>query len=372
MFYFDLCLAQNQPVKRLVQLLALLSLFSWSAFHSEAAFSSMYVFGDGICTTNSTNVIPSQLYFGKRACNGRIWIEVLAQWQGLNYDSNNVFAEFGRGSGYVVTNLTQRGGSPFPGGTNALFIVWAADADYINLLLDMQDSISTNLSTWTNAGNRFLSNHFNIITNLYAKNARTLVVPGAVDVTKIPYFSMSAPTKAFIRQRILDFNARLTNVMQQAQSVCPGMRVYCPDLCGMFDAILAQPVSYGFANHTVDALDDPGLSDYTRSGPGAYYVFWDYMSPSARAHMVIAELVQKMISPPKLASLTWSNKTSRIVISNTPVGRNGNIEVSTNLTRWSNLLTNFSSTSVTQTISVSATNSMQFYRVCFPFVWTWP
>ena len=48
---------------------------------------------------------------------------------------------------------------------------------------------STNIVTWTNAINQSLTNHWNIITNLYyAKGARTLVMPNAVDITEIPEY----------------------------------------------------------------------------------------------------------------------------------------------------------------------------------------
>ncbi len=48
---------------------------------------------------------------------------------------------------------------------------------------------SNNIAIWTNAINQSISNHFTAITNLYAKGVRTLVMPNAVDITEIPYYS---------------------------------------------------------------------------------------------------------------------------------------------------------------------------------------
>ena len=37
-----------------------------------AAYSSMYVFGDGVCATNDPTAQIDPLYYGKRNCNGRV------------------------------------------------------------------------------------------------------------------------------------------------------------------------------------------------------------------------------------------------------------------------------------------------------------
>ncbi|OYV07059.1 MAG: hypothetical protein CFE26_03060, partial [Verrucomicrobiales bacterium VVV1] len=58
------------------------------------AFSSLYVFGDGVCTTTD-NASGANYFYGNRYCNGRVWVEVLAQWQGLAYDSAKNKSFFG-------------------------------------------------------------------------------------------------------------------------------------------------------------------------------------------------------------------------------------------------------------------------------------
>src|SRR5690348_7122990 len=68
---------------------------------AQAAFPSLYVWGDGISTTTS-NAFAGSLYFGQRLSNGRVWVEVLAQRQGISYDSNKNVSYFGNTSSNVL------------------------------------------------------------------------------------------------------------------------------------------------------------------------------------------------------------------------------------------------------------------------------
>jgi len=43
-------------------------------------------FGDGVSTTTNKLLDSPALYYGHRYCNGRVWIEVLAQRQGISYE----------------------------------------------------------------------------------------------------------------------------------------------------------------------------------------------------------------------------------------------------------------------------------------------
>ena len=63
------------------------------------------------------------------------------------------------------------------------------DADFIYDMQHYTPYSDSNIAAWTNAINQSISNHFTIITNLYANGVRTLVMPDAVDITEIPYYS---------------------------------------------------------------------------------------------------------------------------------------------------------------------------------------
>ncbi len=66
-------------------------------------------------------------------------------------------------------------------------MVWINNADFVNDMATIYPS--TNNTTWNNAIAQSLNNHWSIINNLYAKGARTIIMPNAVDITEIPVYA---------------------------------------------------------------------------------------------------------------------------------------------------------------------------------------
>jgi phospholipase/lecithinase/hemolysin len=382
-------------------------LFGIVVFPARAAFTSLYVFGDGVSTTTN-NIQTGTLaadYYGYRFCNGRVWVELLAQqlnltnnyWYSTNssnqvsytnlsasstnwsYSSNNnsYFAHF---SSIVVTDVSNFV-APVDA-SNALFIVWVNDADFV---YDMQHDTpytTNNIAVWTNAINQSISNHFMIITNLYAQGVRTLMMPNAVDITEIPYYSgNSAASKSFVRQRVIDFNTAFNATLSNAMTFCPGLTIYEPDFFSLLDNVLTNAASYGLTNtlyngHTVDAISayyDGLLPNLNLNGPGANCIFWDGYDPSSKAQAVMAGVARQLIAPVQISQITSQNGTNQLSLTNVPVGLNGVLLGSTNLalTNWTTV-TNFNSTNTVQPVFVPVSGPMQFYRLNFPFAWTWP
>ena len=352
---------------------------------AEAAFSSLYIFGDGVCTTTTTSNQPTAYYYGHRYCNGRVWVEVLAQRQGLtnntvtnvdwSYSSNN-FSYFGQFSSNLVQNLNN-----FPAPTDAstaLFVVWVCDADFVGFISSYGPKTpgDTNTTVWTNAISLSLSNHFQALTNLYAKGARTLIMPNAVDITKVPEFSGLTSAEAnFIRGMVIYFNTNFATLLNQATALLTNITIYSPDFFTLLNNMLANPGYYGLLN---PYLGDYALLDgYTSlsNGPGTTYVFWDWLEPTAKAHEVMADTAQQLISPVAISKLTSLNGSNRLDGANIPLGLNGSVVGSTNvvlsLSNWPTVI-NVNSTNAVQSIFVPASGSPQFYRLCFPFAWSWP
>jgi len=73
--------------KNLIHFTVGVLLFGLTVFRAQAGFTSLYIFGDGASTTTNYGVAPTNLYYGKRNSNGRVWVEVLAQRQGLGANS---------------------------------------------------------------------------------------------------------------------------------------------------------------------------------------------------------------------------------------------------------------------------------------------
>jgi phospholipase/lecithinase/hemolysin len=371
-------------VQKAIQLMVGFLLFGSAVVSAQTAFTSLYIFGDGVSTTtNNTSGLTN--YYGKRYSNGRVWVELLAQQQGLGANSitnvnwsnsTNNWSFYRDFSPLLVTNVNHFT-APSDAAT-ALFVVWVNDADFVGYMGTIYPS--TNIVTWTNAINQSLTNHWNIITNLYyAKGARTLIMPNAVDITEIPqYNNYPAATKSFIRQRIVGFNTAFTALLNQAGTSLPGIMIYEPDFFALLDNVLTNAAAYGLTNalyngQSIDAYDDPSLANKSINGPGTNYIFWDYDDPTAKLHAVLADITQQLISPVQISNITALNGSNQLVVANVPIGQIGLVLGCTNLAMpsWTTNVT-FVSSNTTQTVYVTNSGPQWFYQLQFPYSWTWP
>ena len=361
-------------VIRLIRFTVGILLLSPVVSQAQAAFTSFQVFGDGLSAT--TNGPGGSSYYGKRNSNGRVWVEVLAQRQGLTLYPTNNWSYFGNTSTSMVVSVSSFTPPSGVSMSSILFVIWVNNADLFYPALNNDSS----MNVWTNTINLSLSNHFKAITNLYAKGARTLIMPNAVDLSTIPKFNYFANT-AFIHQRCLDYNVGFTNILNLARtnSNYPGLTIYMPDFFTLLTNLIAYPTNYGVINAlfeglSIDVIEDPTLSNKTTNGPGTNYIFWDANDPSAKAHAVMADIAKQLVSPVQITNFTVLNGSNRLDVANVPIGLNGFVEGCTNLvlTNWTTKAS-FNSTNVTQTVFVPASGSPQlFYRLQFPYAWSWP
>ena len=339
---------------------------------AQGGLSSLYVFGDGVSTTtNNINPSVAYLYYGHRFCNGRVWVEVLAQRQGLPYDPARNWSYFGHYSTELVANLNR---FTAPDAGTALVVVWVSDADFVYTLNNIDPPYNTNLHlpTWTAAINQSLTNHWLAIQSLYAKGARQIVMPNAVDISKVPYYAyLASADQLFVRQRVIDFNTGFAALINQARASLPGLTIHVPDFFAVLDDIWAHPADYGLVNPGIDAVDDPALADKSLNGPGTNYVFWDYLDPTAKSHAIMADIAQQIISPVRIENVVPVGTNNRLDLVNVPVGRNGFVDTSTDLANWMPGPA-ITSTHASQSVFVPATGPSQFYRLRFPSSWTWP
>jgi phospholipase/lecithinase/hemolysin len=358
-------------VKKAVKFMVGFLLFGFAVFPARAAFTNLYVFGDSISSTTN-NPSPGPYFYGQRYYNGRVWVEVLAQRQGLTLYSTNNWSYFGNTSTSMVANVSSFQAPS--NASNALFVIWVNNAD----LFYPAFNSGTSMNAWTNAMNVSLTNHFKAITNLYTKGARTLIMPNAVDISTIPAFNSSANTN-FVHQRCLDYNTAFTNTLYRARtnSLYPGLTIYMPDFFTLLTNILAYPASYIVTNalfngHSIDVYDST-LSDKTTNGPGTNYIFWDPQDPTAKVHAWMGNLAQQLISPVLISNFTVLDGSNQLDMANVPIGQNGLVIGRTNLVlgNWTTNV-NFNSTNMTQTVFVPASGPQWFYRLSFPYSWTWP
>jgi phospholipase/lecithinase/hemolysin len=345
-------------------------------FSAQAAFTNLYVFGDGISTTTN-NTSGLSFYYGQRYSNGRVWIEVLAQRQGLTYDPNKNWSYFYNSSTTMLANVSSFSITT-SNANNALFVIWVNCAD----LWFQAKYGGTSMSSWTSAINQSQTYHYKAVTNLYAKGARTLIMPNAVDVSTIPAFNTSANAN-FIHFRCLDYNVAFSNTLNRIRVSCPNLTLYTPDFFTLLTNMLAHPANYGLTNAlgnglSIDAVDavNFGFPSAAINGFGTNFIFWDPQDPTAMVHAWMANTAQQLISPVRISNFTALNGSNRLVMANYPIGQtNGFVDGRTNLVlgNWTTTqnFTN-SSTNVTLTIYVPASDPQRFYRLRFPFSWFWP
>jgi hypothetical protein len=115
------------------------------------------------------------------------------------------------------------------------------------------------------------------------------------------------------------------------------------------------------------------LPNINLNGPGANYIFWDNLDPSAKAQAVMVQTVQRLLASPQISQITSQNGTNQLHLMNVPVGLNGIVlgSASLGLTNWTTV-TSVNSTNSVLPVFVPISSPMQFYRLNFPFSWTWP
>jgi phospholipase/lecithinase/hemolysin len=339
-------------------------LFGLFILPAQAAFTSFYVFGDALSTT--TNNTSGGNYFGQSFSNGKVWVEVLAERQGITYQSNKNWSYFGDYSANLVANVNTFS-APVDGST-ALFAVWVSAAD----LLGFWVANTMNASQWATALNQSQTNHLTAINTLYNKGARTLVMPSAVDISAAPYFAtLSASQRTFLRQRAIDFNTGFAVTLNQARALHPDLVIYEPNLFSLVDDLMAHPGNYGLTKTNIDVLQDGSLSNKALNGPGTNYVFWDWQDPTAKVHEIIADTIQQFIWPVQISKIISFNGSNRLDVANVPIGRDGFVDGSTNFIAWDSDAP-FDSTNATQSIFIPTSDPVRLYRLRFPFAWTWP
>jgi len=343
-----------------------------AALPARAAFSSLYVFGDALSATVDQYSPGPPDYYGQRDSNGRVWVEVLAQRQGLNFDiTKNNDSYFDHNSAETLTDVNNF--NPPADVTNDLFIVWVCNADTWDAADNQDDS-----NAWVSDNSLSQTNHLQIITKLYAKGVRTLILPNAVDISTVPQFNYLVQINV-MHNGCVNYNVQFSNTINQARALCPGLTIYVPDFFTLLNNVLTNSAYYGLTNTLQNGLSIDAISDlYSNStpvlnGPGTNYVFWDQTDPTAQFHAVIADVAQQIISPVKVGKIAPVSGSNRLDVVNYPAGLNGFVDGVTNLAQanWA-AAASVASTNTAQSVFVPTSGPQQFYRLRFPYAWSWP
>lgn len=385
-------------MKSLIQAAIVFLLFGLAVLPARADFKALYVFGDGLSTTTDNPSVGSN-YYGQRYSNGRVWVEVLSQRQGLTYSASKNNSYWDHNSAQTVTDV--KNFTAPSDATNDLFIVWVCNADTYDAAV-AQPALS--FAQWQATNSLSQTNHLQIITNLYAKGVRTLILPNAVDISEIPAFNAGSLAPG-MHAGCVDYNMKFSNTVSKARALCPNLKIYALDFSVLLNKVLTNAASYGLTNvlaggYSIDALDayNYGHPHSATNGYGTNYIFWDLQDPTAKFHEVMADVVQQSISPVQISRITALTGSNRLDVVNGPAGLNGFVDGCTNLTlpNWA-VIQNINNTTTNFSVYVPTpppiTNSLQmvpayqglpepggtpivialeFYRLRFPYAWSWP
>ena len=157
------------------------------------------------------------------------------------------------------------------------------------------------------------------------------------------------------------FNLQLASAVTNLMNQSPGLRVYVADFNQLLSNLVSAPVSYGFTVSTIGALQDTALTDKSFTGPGAEYVFWDPVHPTARGYALIAALAFQSVGVQLKVARSGANLN--LTIGNVYPGLPYTIQSSSNLSSWSTDQTFTASDTNTSMVVTNVPGSTRFYRV---------
>jgi hypothetical protein len=229
----------------------------------------------------------------------------------------------------------------------------------------------------------FVASFTNTIGLLYSEGMRTVLIPNSVDVSLVPFFTHTlpalglgaiapngVPSQAQIRAGVIQYNAVLASAINQLRNQYPDLTIHAPDFFTQFNYGISHPMQYGLTKTDVDALEDTSLTDKTFDGPGANYMFWDYLHPTTKVHSFMAAFAAQAFSGPMFQQTSLLGGNLRLDLTNLPVGRTASLETKTNVltqTDWKTVAS-FSVTNATQTVLLptSSLEGHSFIRLNFP------
>lgn len=202
------------------------------------------------------------------------------------------------------------------------------------------------------------------VATLYTNGAREVIVGNLSNLGSIPLFSSYSTTwRSYVNSKVAIFNSELVSAMTNAMQQNPGLRIYLLDDNTALNNIMSAPATFGFTVATNGALEDSNLADKSFTGPGANYVFWDYVHPTTKLHALTA--AGAFASVAVQMNLARSGSHFSLAAGNLYPGLPYTIQSSANFLTWTNYEP-FTATTTNFTVSVTNTSSRPvFYRMSY-------
>jgi outer membrane lipase/esterase len=242
------------------------------------------VFGDSLSSTSYITlpggIVPSSPpYFQGRFSNGPVWIESFSTKFKLPATAINNFAVGGA--------TTRKGNTTLPGlklqvdrslkaspnlRSNDLVVIWSGSNDYPgngSTPKTVVNNISTSIQRVVEAG------------------AKQLIVPNLNDDPRAVTGTRKLEKNPEITKQLAAHNQELSASLQTLTQSNPNLTIFPTDMAALFDAILANPSRFGFANVDTPCLDQ--LTGAICANPDAYLFWDDAPHPTAAGHRLIAD-----------------------------------------------------------------------------------
>lgn len=245
--------------------------------------------------------IPSAPYFEGRFSNGPVWVEHVALGLGLA-----PLAPSERGG----SNWAVGGATTGDDGSFLINLILPDDVeDQVEAYIDTRTPTGTALFVLEGGANDLLSGGETDVTvpvnrltgfirDLHQHGGRHFLVPNLPPLGRIPS-EVGGPDAATLTARAAAFNARLATALDLLEGTLEGIAIYPVDVFGMFEDIVADPLSFGFTNITDPAFDES--TGNVVPNPDAY-LFWDDIHPTSRAHAMYGARALAAIPEPASAA----------------------------------------------------------------------
>jgi phospholipase/lecithinase/hemolysin len=201
------------------------------------------------------------------------------------------------------------------------------------------------------------------------KGARDIMVQSEIDLSGSPAalsgFGTNRAGLTAFGNYCEQYNIGFSNAVNAFSRSKPDLRIIWVDLFSRLNDVLANKAEYGFSGATIDALDDPALTNKTFTGPGADYVFWNRLHGTSKLHQLISTWNLAALTNAVLETLdeTIVYGAPAIQMNHLQIGRNYTLQTSSDLNQWQDVRMFTAGAGTNQWANVLGGVASAFYRL---------
>ena len=178
--------------------------------------------------------------------------------------------------------------------SKGLYTVWTGANDLFAVVSDVPNA--------SNIISSAVSDEVATVKKLHDNGANYIVVPNIPDVGLTPNF-VGTPLATFGTGLVSQYNEALYSGVKNT-----GVNVIPLDTFSLVQQVAANPAAYGFSNVTDKACKDTssvecGRADLDKPGAENSYFFADGVHPTGRAHRMIADYANSVVTAPSQVSV---------------------------------------------------------------------